>query len=427
MDGFVHSAGDTSNGKLATGSLRGGEIQLSRLYAMRILLLIDSYEEGGSRTILHRLCQRWAPMRELQLSVLAFGPEGPLIEAFRGLGINTLSVPSDNCRTRRRVRDLGRKFLYRADRPDIVHSHCAWPDINARVFHDGHPNVPLLTTIYDNRRYQEATLYETVCWRLKERQTRPNAAAFVFASECARHAIEGFKLPDEKCHLIQPGADAIQIFPLSGRNKERYRALVGIGNDVPLLFSSSRLVGSEGHADLIDAMPAILQRHPTTVLLISGDGPERDNLEAKVRTMGLQKSVKIVGRLSELTTKLYSTADIVLHPVKVDRCAIQVPEAQAAGTPIIASSIGSTAELMRDGVTGLLVRPGDPADIARATLELLDDPARRFEMGTAARTFAMEFLEMSSSADKYINLWRQLAPEAAWKSTDSFEVEKVGA
>jgi glycosyltransferase involved in cell wall biosynthesis len=387
---------------------------------MKVLLLLDSFHEDNKGEILFRLCQRWHPLRELTVSTIAFGEGGPLANRFRSAGISAQVIPHTRLRDHKLIREEGKRILNRSDRPDVICSHCRWPDLTARFFHQGNPSIPFLSTIYSlDDIHQRGWAIRT--WRnLIEQFTRKNISAFVFTSNIVQEQFAFLQSNKTKQELISPGVDAIQCFPLAIPQRLHYRKTLGVTPHCPLLISAAPLEPSKGHLDLIEAMPAVLKELPETRLFIIGDGKLRPELEQTIRKMGLKQSIRIIGHLDKLLPKLFSAADLVVHPSLQESFSLSVAQAMATATPVIATEVGELPEMIKDGVTGRLVPPSNPSAISRAIIDTLSDEEQYSAMCYAARDRIINYFEAGKAAEAYIMLWRRLAPQALWQNTDNF-------
>jgi glycosyltransferase involved in cell wall biosynthesis len=170
-----------------------------------------------------------------------------------------------------------------------------------------------------------------------------------------------------------PG-DRIRIKPNFVPRPRRRRA--GLGNYFLYL---GRLSAEKGVDVLLDAW------HPELgQLLIVGDGPARPDLEARARRHG--ESVKLLGSLPrERCMELLDNARALVVASRVyETFGLVAVEAYAHGVPAVAPASGAFPELVRDGQTGLLFSPGDPADLRRRLRQLLD-PEQSTRMGVQAR------------------------------------------
>lgn len=392
---------------------------------MRVLLLLDNFNEDGPGNAVYRLCQRWVPMREVTITAIGLGGDGPNADRLRSLGINARSVNLGRLRDFRALKELGKQTLFRAHRPDVVHSHGLWPDVPARLFHDGNPYVPLLTTIYGFKSGEG--LLQPAAWRIAERSTRKHARRIVTGSLFAENTLLKLGVPGDMLERIPLGIDAVQCFPLSENTKSRFRALIAVPNGVPLIVSVAEVSDDRGQLDLLAAMPAILKRHSHTRLFIVADPAMHATLEPRIAQAGLGDAVRLISQLAETLSRLLSTADVVVHPSRKDSFTSFVAEAQACGTPVVATRTGDTQEIIVEDQTGILVDPGNPEALANSISRLLDDAELRRRMGEAARERMSQSLEISDTASQYAELWREIAPEASWKSTDSIPPEELEA
>lgn len=151
----------------------------------------------------------------------------------------------------------------------------------------------------------------------------------------------------------------------------------------------------EGLETLIDAMPRIRQRQPAAHLLITGSGGEEQRLRARTTELGLDPYITFTGRLPHHEVKeAYALADLMVYPRLMTRTtAITTPlkplEAMAMGKPVIVSDVPAMHELVRPGVTGLLFRAGDRADLADKCAQVLSEPERCDELGRCARDWVL--------------------------------------
>lgn len=391
---------------------------------MRVLLLFDTYEDHRTGAIVRRLCQRWAPMREISLTALAFGHDGPLLKHLRAVGVGAQTLPEERRGRPRAIRDWGRRTLFRNDRPDVIHSFCAWPDLAARQFHSARPDVPLVTTVHDLPTACDGIVGRLLC-QVRERMSRRGLQRIIVASRAAEQRLLSAGLPARNVRHLHTGVDAVQTYPLSSASRARYRALMGVDEQAPLIVCAAPLEEREGVFDLVDAMPAVIERVPSARLFLIGDGDRRADVQARIDAKGVATNVRIVGSLSEILARVFSAANLVVVPTREDRYAIEIIEAQATAKAVVATRHPTTEEMLVDGQTGILVPPGDPGVLGAALANLLQDQSRREEIGQNARSFVLERFELGATADGYTELWRDLAPDAEWKGTDSIPLEDL--
>ena len=158
------------------------------------------------------------------------------------------------------------------------------------------------------------------------------------------------------------------------------RAQHGLENDDVAVVALGRLVPHKGFADLIEAFAAL--DAPRSTLFIVGDGPQRAELEAAAaRHPGVD--IRFLGYVEDISSAL-AMADVFALPSHLEGFGVVYIEAARFHVPSIACSVGGPKEVVRDGETGLLVTPGDLAEIKDALSVLIGDRSARIRMGDAA-------------------------------------------
>jgi len=180
------------------------------------------------------------------------------------------------------------------------------------------------------------------------------------------------------------------------------------------LLCVGRLVAEKGFDVAITAFASLADRFPTTRLVIAGDGPERAKLEQQAKALGIQRRTEFLGWVVPAQVPaLMNDASVVVMPSRWQEAfgLVAVQAAQMA-RPIVATRVGGLREAVRDGESGLLVEPEDPAALARAVTVLLEDRSLALRMGTAARERALAEFGIERYADDYDQLYHHLITEA---------------
>jgi glycosyltransferase involved in cell wall biosynthesis len=159
----------------------------------------------------------------------------------------------------------------------------------------------------------------------------------------------------------------------------------------------------KGHGHLLEALARLPD--PPHVRLV-GDGPERGALEQRVAQLGLQACVSFEGQTPH-AARLYEDVQFAVLCSLEEGLPNAVMEAMAAGVPVIATAVGGVPELVEDGVTGLLVPPGDPGALARAIAVVSADPALRARLGRAARA-RVAARSWPACREAHVQLYREL-------------------
>ena len=153
------------------------------------------------------------------------------------------------------------------------------------------------------------------------------------------------------------------------------------------LVFAGRLTAQKGLPTALDA----LARVPAARLVLVGDGPDREALERQAREAGLNGRIEFRGsRPREDVLRALAGAEAALLPSEWENLPHAAIEALAVGTPVIATAVGGVPEIVRDGVNGLLVPPGDPEVLAAAIERLLQDRKLRARLAKAAAPSIVE-------------------------------------
>jgi glycogen(starch) synthase len=157
---------------------------------------------------------------------------------------------------------------------------------------------------------------------------------------------------------------------------------------------AGRIEWEKGGDVAVRALPRIRQRRPGTQLVLAGSGSQRPSLTELADQNHVAHAVHFAGHLDEgELAALLGAADVALVPSSYEPFGMVALEASASGTPVIAGAAGGLPEVVASGETGLLVPPRDPAALADAVVQLLDDPAFGAQLVDAAqREIAKRFV-----------------------------------
>lgn len=164
---------------------------------------------------------------------------------------------------------------------------------------------------------------------------------------------------------------------------------------------------------LLSAFARVADRHPDVRLVLLGDGPLRDQLEAQASRLELGERVRFLGTRGRAETiELLQGCAVLVLASRAEPFGLAVLEALACGRPVVATRVGGIREIVRDGVDGLLVEPDDPAALAAAIDTFLDDPEAGRRCGRAGPLRAQEFTAEANTLE-YESLFETLTTRRA--------------
>jgi glycosyltransferase involved in cell wall biosynthesis len=200
-------------------------------------------------------------------------------------------------------------------------------------------------------------------------------------------------------HRVVANSRAAADTLLSEHVREDIIRVVPNGTEIPEVVARERrplrraltvanLRAEKGHDVLIDAL-AMRPDLGAIQLDFAGDGPCRASLEQRARDRGVADRVRFLGERHDIQ-ELLRSADFSILPSRTEAFPNSVLEAMAAGLPVIASRTGGICELIEDGVTGVLVPPGDADALSQAIARIAGDAGSALSLGDAARRSVVE-------------------------------------
>lgn len=267
--------------------------------------------------------------------------------------------------------------------------------------------VALLATTYDRRlRYSltihgSAEFFDTTRLRLGAKAER---AAFVRCiSGFCRAQVMMWSDPEAwpRYHVVPTGVDPRVFVPPGERPQDRLR-LVTVGRMVPV----------KGYDVLLEACAALTRDGVPWSLEMIGDGPTLPRLRALAGRLGIADRVTFAGAVAqdELPARL-AAANVMVVSSFMEGVPVVLMEAMSTGMAVVSTRVGGVAELVRDGCDGVLVDAGSAEPLASALRSLASDPARREELGSAARRRVQDAYDVEDATTRMAELLQRHAPE----------------
>lgn len=309
-------------------------------------------------------------------------PAGEPEPFYRELDVERIRLPSprdlDPALAWRVRRELGRL------RPDIVHTHLVHADVYGAL---GAGGLPLVSTKHNDDRFRLGP------FRYVERALARRATRVIAITEALRRfCVDRVGLPATKVEVVRYGLDALPA-PWGDDGE------LPVPEGVRVLLAVGRLARQKGLDVAVRALAQIREREPAAVLVVLGEGPERELLESLAG-----EGVYLPGRVGDVAS-WYRRAEVFVHPARWEGFGLALLEAMLAGKPVVATNVSSAPEIVAGGETGLLVAPDDPAALAEAVLELLADPVRAAAMGEAGLARARNEFSVAKMADRTADLY----------------------
>lgn len=289
-------------------------------------------------------------------------------------------------------------------RPEVVDAHLAFPDGWGAVILARHWGIPVTVTLrghdlndlpkYPIRRRQ-------VAWTLRHADE-----VFAVADALREAALSLGALPD-KTRTVGNGVDAARFTPIDRREARRR---LGLPEAAPIVVSVGHLVERKGFHHIVRALPRVRQKYPEALLVIVGGAGEEGDYSAGIRQAvdenGLTAFVKFAGAVAhDDLAPWIAAADVFCLASEKEGRANVLLEALACGTPIVATRVWGTPEIVNHDSLGILVDSVDPETLGGAIGEALSrtwerseivQSSRRFSWDAAAKTIHESWSRMTS-------------------------------
>ncbi|MEO8704237.1 MAG: glycosyltransferase [Kofleriaceae bacterium] len=360
---------------------------------LSIIHVLSSYGVGGQeRVALDLAIGQKARGHRVGVLSLAPEPDGAMAGEFAGAGVEVGRVEKrgglDPTLVPRLVRELRRREA------DVVHTHNPLPLIY------GAPAARLVGAVAIHTKHGKNPAGRAN--RLLRRAAAQLAHAFVAVSDTtAEQARDQHDMPAARLHTIPNGIRLDRYAP-DPAARAAIRAELGLG-EAWVIGHVGRLDDYKNQALLVRAMAPLLSERVR--LVIVGDGDARPAVEAARAALPDPRWVTLTGRRMDVP-RIVHAFDVFAMSSKTEGLPLVVPEAMAAGLPVVSTAVGGIPSVVDEGVTGLLV-PVDEAALSAALASLERDRPRARAMGVRAREVALARYSHDRMVDAYLELYRQ--------------------
>jgi glycosyltransferase involved in cell wall biosynthesis len=203
-----------------------------------------------------------------------------------------------------------------------------------------------------------------------------------------------------------PNAIPIEDF-YCPNEREAYRRELGFTSEMIVIGFAGRITKVKNPNILIKAFASLVPQYPQLRLIFAGEGDLQSSLEELAKTLGIANSVIWPGFCSNIPGFL-SALDIYVQPSANEGLSLSILEAMAAEKPVIATRVGSADEIIRDGITGLLIRPGSKEAIENAIITLLKDQDYRNRLAKNGKQHVFNEFNIQKMVDNYCHLYIKL-------------------
>ena len=368
----------------------------------KVFFLVDSLNVGGTETQAVELARRLDPAR-YDVTLGCLRAQGPLLEKLRDSSVAIVEFyPKGGLDSAGGIYQLLRltAFLRRGGF-DIIHTHDLWSNLmGVPAAWMGH--VPVI--ISSRRDLSNFDWYQTERRVWLRRIQSLSAVVLTNANPIRDGLIAEDGFAPEKVRVVHNGVD-LERFRSAARDRSQLFPGAGEGELIVLVGNMHSDV--KGHPWLLAAAPAIVREFPQTRFVFAGDGERREEFERAAERLGVRRNFLFLGHRGDIP-EILACCDVAVLPSKAEGLPNAVLEYLAAGLTTIASNVGGNAEIIEDGVTGLLVPPQDSEALAAAVLRLLRNPDLARRLAKDGHEYVRQNYSFERLIEQVDNLYTEL-------------------
>jgi glycosyltransferase involved in cell wall biosynthesis len=238
------------------------------------------------------------------------------------------------------------------------------------------------------------------------KETLKEADKIIAVSNATKNYVLSLGAKPEKVKVLHNGVDLVRFRPLAGKREEMRRKL-GISQNSIVVLTVRRLVYKNGIDTLIESANIAVKKNPKIVFLVVGKGPDLNNVQMKIKQLGIENNFRFTGFVKDEDLPFYyNAADFFVLPSKSgEGLPLVALEAMACGLPVIATNVGGISEILMEDY-GKLVPPNQPELLAKAVLEFsnIDLSSRKKEI----RAIMEEKYSWDKNVETLIGIYEEL-------------------
>lgn len=323
--------------------------------------------------------QRWAEYfagRGHEVHLITYDPMNRILE---GVTEHVIASRWKNLYFSFIPRHIAIRRLVKILRPDIIHAHFIakygfhLPDLKFR---------PTVVSAWGDDVLILPKKSRLISWYTKKVLDSVDLV-YAVSRNIGDHVIRDFAIPDTKVHYLPFGIDTDLFAPQPDAGRR--------DTDSIRIFSNRGFFPVYDTKTLVRGFAIAFRNNPALRLTLKGDGPEEEEVRELVSALGFSSQITFRQRTPYSDVpRDYQEADIFITTSISDGTPVSVLEAMSSGLPCIATSVGGIPEWIENNVTGLLIQPGSPQQVAEAIISIARDPHLQKRLGKAARNMIVK-------------------------------------
>ena len=391
---------------------------------IHVVHLIETLGPGGAERLLYTNLKHFDPERVRSTVITVYPYNTHWVEPITDLGV---AVDSLECHSTRDIpKGVSRlRAWLRTYRPDLVHSHLWAANVIGRVA-GRLTGVPVISSVHNPDHEPQAwsdgadvSLFKRHVVKAMDRwSAKLGSTRMVAVSDYVRKSAgRDLQYPFESIDLVYNPFD-VDLMKAPVKHRTELLREIGLPDARQILLNVARVSPQKGLLYAVRALPAILRQYPGAHLLSVGattDPRWTAELKREAETLGVADHFHMLGARSNVVDFLRA-CDIFVFPSLYEGLGIALIEAMAAGCVCVATNTGPIPEVVQDGKDGVLVPAADAEALASAVCDLLGDPARRSQLGTAAKQTAFSKFQPKEQAEQLTRVYESVLATKRHKS-----------
>jgi len=297
------------------------------------------------------------------------------------------------------IKDLISK-IYQEFQFDLIHAHVALPDGYAGMKIAQKYKKPLIVTIH-GQDLQKTIFKNEKCRRNIEKVINFSERTIVVSKKLKKIGEKYLEINNDKIIVVPNGINIRDIYTEKSKNIKKYK-------EKKIILSVSHLIKIKGIDSNLKAIAKLIKKYSDIIYLIIGEGEEKKKLKKLVSELNLQDRVIFIGEVSHYKVMEYmASCDVFSLPSWNEGFGVVYLEAMAQSKPVIGCQGEGIEDFVKNGKTGLLVKPKDVDGLTEAMNYLLSNPDKAQAIGKRARKLVLENYTWEKSAEKTIEIYKQ--------------------
>ena len=362
----------------------------------------DKPSEGGAEKQLYFLASSLNP-KNIRSFVVQLTPDNSLPVTTGNVGdLELFHFPTRKLYNLAGIWQLGRlSLLAKSKKVDILHTFFEKSEVMGWII-ARLSGIPVWITSRRDLGFKRKKIYEKV-FRFASKDCKKCIANCHAVKD---QMIQQENLPSQKIEVIYNGID-FSGYQEALKDKS-LRVELGIVDGTPLVGLIANFnFEIKGHVYFLGAAKKILENVPDVKFVLVGDGPLRPRYEEVARELNIKRDVYFLGKRADVPT-IISNLDVSVSSSTNEGFSNVILESMAAGKPVVATKVGGSKEMVSDGITGYLIPPADSKAMAGAIINLLQNPDKAMDMGSAGREVVKEKFTVETMVKKYEELYFSL-------------------